>query len=483
MKRRSAQRGQAARTMNAGAGNPQAKSRLAIFALILTVVTLSYIGYHSFPGTQGGRGGRSQVGGPPKTLRMPSQQPASKENSLTVTPPAPVVLPEVASAFSTEVVQQELLTSVEQVILRFPDDASVLYIGAMTYAELLQTSRAMELYEASLALDGTRLEVAVGYARMLEQLGDWEKAKSVLIAADGQGADSSELLALLGDVLGRSGELESSAEVLQRGVELFPADGALRLGLAQSQLQLNEFKSAEENARLAIELGEDRRAAYLAQSTALLKLGRREEALEVRRKIPSVESHVVEADTRYYDSFREFASHTYSLLGMAFASHGELAQAEESLLRAVALQPQSESGLLALADLYRRSARVENALVVLQRLTTLQPENLVNFTNAANLSLQLGEVERAQQYLKQAIQHDSSGNAHYIMAQFLLGVGEFQSAAEHAEVAASRLQDIDSYGVWIQAANASGDRATAIAILMKARELFPKDARLARLLN
>ncbi|QDV27764.1 tetratricopeptide repeat protein [Aureliella helgolandensis] len=470
------------------AGEEQRKAPLAgawIAGVALLLGLVGYLIYALVPSEDRSTGYRPGVERPANSDQQPSpavsgalaaQAPASQAGSA-------LRLPTEASPFSTEEMQQKLLRAVEDAVQQYPQDASVLHIGAMTYAELLQTDRAGELFAASLAIDPTQTAVAVAYAEMLQQAGDLQKCADVLRKAGEQGVETAERLALLGEIYSQQGELELAQEVLSRGVGLFPQHGLMRLELAQVQVQLDEFELAIENAQAAIDQGQDVRAAYLAKSTALLKLGKRDEALEVRRKIPRMEKHVTADDAKYQSSFREFAHHTYTLLAVVSASQENVRQAEELLMQAIALKPSSERSLVALADILRRNGRLQDALLVLQRLVEVHPENSLNFTNAANLAIQLGDIERAGSFLKEATQHDSSGRSQYILARFLLGAGEARGAAEQAALAADRLGDFDSYAVWVVALRAAGDEAQAVAITLKARELFPGDPRLARLLE
>ena len=246
-------------------------------------------------------------------------------------------------------------------------------------------------------------------------------------------------------------------------------------------MQLEQFQQAELNARKAIELGQDDRAAYLALSTALIRLGNRDEALKIREQMPAIEQQTLPDDKKYQESFRKFASHNYALLGLAYISHDRLSQSEDLLLKSLTLEPTSLKGLTTLGDLFHRSGRLGDALRVYQRLIEVQPDNVMNYRNCASLAISMGELPLAEKVLRQAAEIDSSGYADLYLAKYLLSFGNFADASLHAKAAVDQSGDIDAYVTWIMALQAEGKTAFAVNALYKARELAPNDPRLANI--
>ncbi len=377
----------------------------------------------------------------------------------------------------TEPQQKQLLADVEDAVTRFPQGADVLHLAGLTYGELLQTERAAELFRQSLEVAPRNRDVLVAYSDMLTQIGTHEEAISALEQGIKAGIDDATIRASLGNAYIQVGEAEKGAEVLRRGIELDPQHAPLRLALAQAQVQLEQFAEAEENARLALNLGEKSRATYVVLTSALVRLGKREEATALRQEMPTLEPNTID-DPRYQDSFREFASHTYGLLALAFQSRGLMVESEQWWLRSLEYFPNSPKSLAALADICHRSGRLADALQIYQRLLQADPQNLVNYSNCASIALQLGNTPLAEDALRQATAVDKSGYADLYLARFQFELGKFPEAAQNAATAAERSADVEAYLVLIAAQQALGKPALAFEALRKARGVAPNDPRL-----
>lgn len=389
---------------------------------------------------------------------------------------------------ATEPEQQRLLAAVEESVKTSANNARVQYIAALTYAELLQTERASQLFRRSLELDGSQPDVIVDYAQLLLSLGEQAQAIAVLskiadpdaiadITAEGV---SARALSALGEALSQNGDLERATRTLQRAVLLFPEEGQLHLLLAKVQNQNQAFAEAEEHARRAIELGVTDRAVYVALSTALVRSGRQDEALEIRAQLAALPVEPRAADSeRYRESFRMFASNTYAMLGQAYVGGGLEPAAEELLRDALRLDPASIKALVTLGDMYHRGGRAADTLAVYQRLIEVQPDNLVNYSNCASLAIAQRNLPLAEKVLQQATERDERGYANLFYARLLMDLGRFDDAAKQAEIAAQRSADIDAYLIWIAALQQQGKSAQALETWLQARKLEPNDKRLA----
>jgi tetratricopeptide (TPR) repeat protein len=411
----------------------------------------------------------TRPGQTPGTALAPQSPAPSLQPSITLPKEHPVI--------DTAAEQQRLLETVESAVRQYPDDAATLHIAGLVYAELLQAEKAVEYFERSLDVQDRNPDVVVAYTNVLVQLGRHEPAIETLENAVARGVSSAPLLAALGDAYTQQGEIEKAVETLMRAAVRYANEPLIRLRLAQAELQMGRFESAEENARAAIELGLRDRAAYLALSTSLLRQGKRDEALEVRKQEPPVESQETVDDDKYRESFREFASHHYGLLANVERGHDEQQRAEKLLLDSLKLNPAAIPSLLSLGDLYQKEERIEDAVYVYQRLLEVEPGSPMNYTNLASLAVRKGDLTLAEQTLRRAVEVDASGNAHLFLAQFLLGTGNAAEAIPLAEAGAKRLETTDAYIIWITALQAAGQEVAALRVLSEAQSKNPTDPR------
>ena len=401
---------------------------------------------------------------------------ATQTTTPTVTPTA-FALPSKPRSIDTKTEQDRLLAKVEKLVVDYPHSADAMHIAAITYSELLQTDKAATFFKNSLALDNRSPQVLVDYARLLLQTGQQQAAVDLLEPA-AISIGSAAIIDTLGNAYMQIGELEKAAETLDSGAKRLPNDSALRLRLAQVQLQLQQFEGAEKNARAAIDLGRADNAAFTALASALIRLGRREEALEIRGKTVSVKPQAEANDEQYKQSFQQFAAHTYGLVAGVYQANRQPAATEELLLESLALDPTAANNLLALGDMLYKQQRAEQAIQVYQRLVEVQPENLFNYNNLASLAVSIGNVPLAEDSLRRAAKADPTGNATLRLADFLLRLGNSAEASRQAEAAVALLGNADAYIIWISALMADGKTAAALSALLKARETLPGDDRL-----
>lgn len=378
--------------------------------------------------------------------------------------------------------KKRLLCDVEKAVETYPVDASILHIAGLTYSELQQTEKAVEFLKRAAEVDSNNLQVAVALAEILMQGGKQEEAAIVLERSVSQGGATESVLSALGEAYSQSGRVEDAVKTLERAVETTssqPEQSKASLRLAQALTQLGRFEEAEKHARKSITQRPSDPAAFVALSNALMRQNKREDALEIRTRMPKPVANLTTDDQKYELSFRGFASHNYALLGSVYAAHGSLSIAEKFFVRSLELSPDSAATALLLADLLRRQGRMQDAITTYKRLVIIQPNNLMNYHNLASLAVSANDLPSAEDALRMAIKVDSSGQADLQLARFLLGTGNVGNVVSHAQIAVDRLGTIDSYLVLIDALRVIGDPASAFKAYLKAKEIAPNDPRLA----
>lgn len=411
-----------------------------------------------------------------KTIR---QSTVDLENAASQAAPKTLVtLPKDKREIDTEAEQGKLLAKVEKTVVEFPQDSDAFHIAAITYNELVQTDKAAEFFEKSIAINHRDPKVLVGYAELLLQTGKHQQAIDLLSDPASKEVANAEPMSSLGNAYLQLGELEKALEVLEPASKTFPNDGTILLRLAQTQLQLRQFDEAEKNARKAISLGRADNATFTTLSSALIRLGRRDEALAVRAQETNSNQQETPKEKLYQQSFQQFASHTYLMLASVYLKHSQSSAAQQLLLYSLELEPTAVASLIALADLFYKKGQAENAIAVYSRLLDVQPENIFNYNNLASLALSVGNVPLAEDSLRRAAKADESGNANVRLADFLIRLGKFSEAASEAEIGVRRLGSADAYLVWASALKADGKAAEALNAVLKGRDAVPDDARL-----
>ncbi len=375
--------------------------------------------------------------------------------------------------FDTETEQKRLLAHLEQTISDFPSDAKLMHLGAVTYAEVLQTARALELFEASVKADPSDPDVFIAYADLLLQVGRAEDAITQLETARPSAVGSTPFGLALAKAYSQTARLDDALAVLQKLTPEPNYTDQVKLELARVQLQLRDFEKAEANARYVVDRGTTDRAAFLALSTALMRQGKQEEAVKYRQLMPEIEQQITPGDQAYQQSFRKFAAHTYAVLGSAFEVKGLFAKAEQDLRYSLDLAPDSEEAAVAFVSLLRKQGNLKEALLWQQRIVNASPDNILHVVNLASLAAAEQKLDIAEQALRRAVVLDDTGGAGLQLAQFLLHVGKPTEAVEIARNGVEATGSIDAHCLLIAALQSQGDRAAAARAFIAAKKLFP----------
>lgn len=381
--------------------------------------------------------------------------------------------------FDTQTEQKRLIEAIERAIVEFPNDARLVFLAATTYAEFLQTDRAIELFEKSLKLDATNATVLVAYSDMLLQIGRSHEAVERSEAGRKAVGDTPALRIALARAYGQTAQPQKAFDLLRDttfGPEYLAAS---KLELARVQNQLGLFEEAEQNARLAMENGHRERGVYQELSTALMRLGKREEAMQTRRSMPPIEQQITPGEQKYQVWFRKLAGHTYATLGSAYAAKGLYEAAEVNLRYAAAMDATSEEATGALVGLLRNMGRMQEAFELQNGLVKAVPDNMLHLANLASLATAVQNFEVAEASLRKAAELDDSGQAELRLAQFLMGVGKPTEAVQAARQVVAKTESLDAYLVLLVALRNQGDRLETVAAFLEAQKKFPNAPQLA----
>ncbi len=397
---------------------------------------------------------------------------------------ATLILPKQSTYAGSEKEKKQLLSDVETAVASYPNNPSILHIAGLTYAELQQSERAIALLRKSIQLESSKAEVVTALADLLLQVGKPEDAIVVLEQAIDRVGETEPLLSALGESYSQAGQLEKAVQTLERAVAKLSAStekqsSSAGLRLAQALTQVGRFEEAEKHARESLLQRPSDLPSFVALSNALMRQNKREEAMEVRSRMPKVEPSTMADDQKYELSFRGFASHNYAMLGGTYAAQNNLDSAEKFFIRSLEIEPDSSKTALHLADMLRRNGRTQDAMIVYKKLIEIQPDNVLHYHNLASLAVSVGDLQTAERVLRSATTVDASGAADMQLAQFLLAIGDVSHVVKHAQLATEKLGTVDAHLVLMDACKASGDNAAAFNAYLKAKKIAPNDPRLA----
>lgn len=361
---------------------------------------------------------------PPKDERQPAP-------ITTVAPQtSELVLPTEPADATIEELQEEARPVAEELLAQFPQEPEAYQIMALLQKALRQTDDAADCWRKALELAPANSRARVGLAVVCMDQGDDQTAIQTLEEALTLGCSSPDVFNTLATALIRRGDFNRAVEVLEKGLATSPRSPKTWLLLGQTQIQQDELEQAESSLKQAIELRPQYTDAYYALASVCARRGDRDAGIAYRKQFAELKAHDRQMEDRLVlvpdiDKVRQRTAATLSGAGSVWLRHGNPAKADRLLLRAAMIAPGLPEPYKVLASLYQAQGRLADATVVQRRLVHVDPRNVINHVNLANLCLRNGDPASAEEVLQQAFEtHPDAAIAHSCLAKLSLEMGK-----------------------------------------------------------
>ena len=225
-----------------------------------------------------------------------------------------------------------------------------------------------------------------------------------------QRPDSAGALANLGRALVALEQLEDAERHLRRAVQADPRSTTAHQNLAEALRKQERFAEAVESYRAVLAIDDSFALAYAGMGTALFGAHRYTEAVTALEQALSLQPDLpTAASLRIH-------------LGRANSELGHLDEAEQHLMRAIELEPDSVEPLFDLARLRFRQGRAADADEFLDRAREMRPADPATLHNLAEALRTHGRHEEAVANYRAALEID----AEFAPALAGLGIAFFQ---------------------------------------------------------
>jgi len=273
-------------------------------------------------------------------------------------------------------------------------------------------------YEALLALgDAHRLRAAVTEA---------ESAYGRATAANPQASDPH---LGLGQLYAQAHRDADALAALQRAHALAPHDPDVDLALGR----VLEGPEAVTHLREAVANRPGWAIATAELGDALLAVGEAEEAVSTYRAAIQADSHL---------------AHARAGLGQALIASGDLPAAEAALNEALELVPNDGNSTMALADVFARTERIEEAYSQYRRAADLNARSPEPLVRAARLALQEQRPVLAVGFLQRVLGvHENHAPALKLMGDVMRGRNRTDQARDYYQRALQGTGEIDREAV------------------------------------
>ena len=352
-----------------------------------------------------------------------------------------ISLPYASAEIPLEELEAECELVSSNLLAVLPDEPMAMHVRAMLSAQLHRTEEATELWQRCIELSPKTEQYYVNLATLALDRGDSELAQATLEKAEQEGLTSHDLSHHMCVALTNLGRLEEVVEVAERALKSFPTSAPHWLLLGQARLQLGDTAEAETDLRKAIELGAKTKTAYFSLFSACLQNGKKDEADEFRKIYMGFNPNQrVDPKERYQkiseSEGRQLLVFILSESAMIYERSGLVQNAENLLLRALALGPTNQGMVVRIADFYKSYEQYANERELRKRALELEPGNLLSYLNLAMAHNNCDDAQAAEATIKLAIsQAPNSVPAYAAMTDFLMEQKQPQRAQWYIEQA------------------------------------------------
>lgn len=417
---------------------------------------------------------------PPKESRefAPDNTVTEKKNGVPAGPKNPsVVLPDFAVPLDPSEFETECERFAEELRTRQPDNPLALNVVAMYYSQMQQTTKADELWKRCVQLAPKDPIYYFNWATNYLNRSESELALKVMESAISNGLDRSIFtyqIAISLANLSRDAEVE---ELVSKDAKKGADNPSLLLLLGQSQVKLGKIAEARASFESARAAGVYNKALVNGLLTCSVRLKDKEAVEKYRQELESFTSEQQEFGQQRFDKRSEAEMRRFGLgiIGESIEvlrRAGDLTWAEAVGLRAIFLDPKNVDVYRLMADVYRDRQEPQNAMVVYERLCSLQPTDVLNHLYHARASADAGHIAKAEGILKYAVALAPLDPACFAtMGEFLLEQGRAKEAAWYLRQAVSLDPSREGRSLYIRSLRESGDLDEA-----KAQEAILNDS-------
>jgi tetratricopeptide (TPR) repeat protein/cyclophilin family peptidyl-prolyl cis-trans isomerase len=253
-----------------------------------------------------------------------------------------------------------------------PHNAQLLNEWAQAYLALGDTPHAMEKFDESLALDSEFVQTYLLLGEYYMRQQEWDKALEMYQKAVQVSPKAVDAYSSLAFVSTQVGDLDAALEAYQKAVELRPRNYNNRKNLAIVYQQMGRTEDAIREATRALELAPENQKE--AVQSLLAQLGAQQPDL------PPMETEQVQQ---------------LMAEGRSSMDAKDWVAAEESFQQVLELDPNNGQAHSALAYLYARQGRLDDAVAENLIVVSLLPSDYNSHKNLALLYQEMGALDDA----------------------------------------------------------------------------------------
>ena len=257
-----------------------------------------------------------------------------------------------------------------------PNNADALEVKARYHLMVGESEAARECWESALKLVPDYAYAWHGLGKIAMLHAETEEAIRLFAKALVPLKDNPDLVHDASDAYLKAGRIEEAIDLLKQATGRAPGSTATWLLLGQAHLAHLDF----ENARMAFEqtlvLSPGLPRAQQGLGTALLRLGRRDEAqklLVAQRAVRTAGKNLSEQEA--FEEERTDVAKRFAFAARVYLASGDLIRGEAALRRATRIQPAVEDAWAVLISFYTQQNQLAKAITAADEMCRIAPDN------------------------------------------------------------------------------------------------------------
>jgi tetratricopeptide (TPR) repeat protein len=366
-------------------------------------------------------------------------------------------------------------------------------------AEVGEERAALEMLAVSASDLPGSIPIQVAYAEALQRNGDWAQARTILLDLTRTYPGSAAANLACARLMVGLGQLDSAERIYRHVLDVTPNEISAYTGLANLKVEQGSYDQAAALLETAMEIDQLAVEPPLARAELYAREAQHEPALTAYQHVLQIDSGNLRAYQGMAEIYRlrgDFARAIDTLnvaadlnptapdplldLSPLYQALGRPELALNAIQNALGRSESTDISLrIALADLYRRQGRNQDALEELHSLTQQNPASIPALAALSDEYLRRGDRARASETLDQALgAPEPTGPDLITLSRALQSQGRYDEALQEVNYALSR--DPGSSGYHLQRANLldeTGAYPAARQAYQRATELGANDGR------
>jgi len=262
-----------------------------------------------------------------------------------------------------------------------PNNAQLYNEWGQTYFALGEYEQAAARYEKSLTIDRQYVQTYLLLGELSMRQKDWDRALEVYQQALEIAPQSVDLYSALGYVYTQKKDLEAALQAYQQAVKLQPKNFNNRKNLAILYQQMGRIEEAIREATEALALAPDNQKQTMQNFLAQLKASSPENAQQIqnllaqgRQQMDAGEWTAAEATFKKVLELNPNHPQAHSALAYVYAKQGRVEEAIAENQVVIGLAPNDYNSYKNLGLLYQQKGQIAEAIAAVEKALTLAPE-------------------------------------------------------------------------------------------------------------